>query len=130
MNLGNFTNIGNELGLTSVQVGQYLIDLGYRVKDSKGIHVNKVIVEVWKSFQYEYYCYICQKYKYEFDWIAFFDDDEYLYDSQHRTISDILSCVPATTSSVLVPWLVFGSNNKVLSSDKDVTRLEYYTVAG
>ena len=39
MNLGNFTTIGNELDLTSVQVGQYLIDLGYRVKDSKGIHV-------------------------------------------------------------------------------------------
>jgi len=35
--LGTFKTIGSHLDLTSVQVGKYLIDMGYRVKEAKGI---------------------------------------------------------------------------------------------
>ena len=44
--LGNFTDIGDQLGITSRQVGQYLDNLGYRIKDAKGTHIaNKAFSE-------------------------------------------------------------------------------------
>ena len=79
---------------------------------------------VWQG---QWYSKIARKYHGFAEWLATFDDDEYFYDSQRRSINTILTSLPTTTGCALVPWLVFGHSDHVLSPPDDVTRLEYFT---
>jgi len=80
-----------------------------------------------KCHQHGWYPIITEKYQHEMDWLATFDDDEYFYDSRRRKINDILAMLPDEVGSAIVPWLIFGHNNKIYSPPCNVTRLEYFT---
>jgi len=79
---------------------------------------------VWQG---QWYASIAMKYHGIAEWLATFDDDEYFYDSQHRSVNTILNSLPTTTGCALIPWLVFGHSNHVLSPPEGTTRLEYFT---
>lgn len=79
------------------------------------------------EYQAEWYSTLAREYHSKAEWLATFDDDEYFYDSQHRRINTILNSLPAATGCALVPWLVFGHSNHILSPPDNKTRLEYFT---
>jgi len=79
------------------------------------------------AFQGEWYSNLAKEYSSKAEWLATFDDDEYFYDSQHRSINTILNSLPATTGCALIPWLVFGHSDHILSPPNGTTRLEYFT---
>jgi len=95
--------------------------------------LEKVVVSVNESsgkvceWQCQWYKGIAREYRGIAEWLAAFDDDEYFYDSQHRRINAILNSLPMTTGSALIPWLVFGHSDHILSPPDDTTRLEYFT---
>ena len=79
------------------------------------------------GWQYHWYINIAKEYSDTAEWLATFDDDEYFYDAQHRSINTVLDSLPATTGCALIPWLVFGHSDHVLSPPDGITRLEYFT---
>ena len=95
--------------------------------------LEKVAVSVNEStdnvcvWQAQWYVSIAREYYDTAQWLATFDDDEYFYDSRHRSINTILDSLPQTTGCALIPWLVFGHSNHVLSPPDGITRLEYFT---
>ena len=93
-------------------------------KVAVSINASSGKVCVWQG---EWYKNIAREYYDTAEWLATFDDDEYFYDSQHRSINTILNSLPATTGSALIPWLVFGHSDHVLSPPNGTTRLEYFT---
>lgn len=79
------------------------------------------------AFQGEWYSNLAKEYHSKAEWLATFDDDEYFYDSQHRSINTLLNSLPTTTGCALIPWLVFGHSDHILSPPNGTTRLEYFT---
>jgi hypothetical protein len=63
----------------------------------------------------------------DYEWLGMFDVDEYLCDSQHRNINDMLSSIPEDAGQIIVPWVEFGHNNRVLSATPEETRLSVFT---
>ena len=61
------------------------------------------------------------------EWLAMFDVDEYLCDSQHRNIHDLLQTVPDDAGQIIVPWVEFGHHNRVVSATPQETRLAAFT---
>jgi len=93
-------------------------------KVAVSINASSGKVCVWQG---QWYNTIAREYQDSAEWLATFDDDEYFYDSQHRSVNAILNALPTTTGCALIPWLVFGHSNHVLSPPDDTTRLEYFT---
>lgn len=61
-----------------------------------------------------------------YDWIAFIDDDEYIYLEQDVTIQDFLSKFDDNVSAVELNWWNFGSSGKLIApEDGDV--FNYFT---
>jgi hypothetical protein len=95
--------------------------------------LEKVVISVNKSsgkiceWQGQWYKSIAREYHGVAEWLATFDDDEYFYDVQHRSINTILNSLPTTTGNALIPWLVFGHSNHILSPPDGITRLESFT---
>jgi len=79
------------------------------------------------GFQHKGYKKIYEKYIGQVEWLAFFDDDEYIYDKHQRKINDILANVPSDVSQVVLPWIHYGHNNRIVSVPKGETRLSYFT---
>lgn len=52
-----------------------------------------------------------KKYSDDYDWIAFFDVDEYLCFTEHNNIKDYLSTFPDTCDRVAVHWMVMDDND-------------------
>ncbi|GHT32046.1 hypothetical protein FACS189434_02970 [Bacteroidia bacterium] len=63
----------------------------------------------------------------DYDWLALFDVDEYLYDSQKRPINELLTTISSDVGQILIPWLEYGHNNRVLSATSQETRLSAFT---
>ena len=75
-----------------------------------------VIIEDYRNqikIQMRGYTEMYAKYKNDYDWIAFFDFDEFLILPRHRDISDYLSIFPQDCQAVLVNWLCMTDNNLV-----------------
>jgi len=75
-----------------------------------------VIIEDYRNkikIQMKGYTEMYAKYKNEYDWIAFYDFDEFLILPRHRDISDYLSIFPEDCQAVLVNWLCMTDNNLV-----------------
>jgi len=79
------------------------------------------------GFQHRGYQHIYDRYKGRVEWLAMFDDDEYLYDSQKRTINEMLASIPDDAAQVAIPWIKFTHSKQVLSAPPDVTRLRHFT---
>lgn len=78
------------------------------------------------GFQHKGYHLILQRVM-DYDWLALFDVDEYLYDSQKRPINDLLATISDDAGQILIPWLEFGHNNRILSATPQETRLAAFT---
>lgn len=59
------------------------------------------------------YTQMYRKYGEKYDWIAFYDFDEFLILPRHRDISEYLSLFPRDCQVVLVNWLCMTDNNLV-----------------
>jgi len=57
-----------------------------------------------------------ERYRDEFDWLAFFDADEFLLLNQDPTIQDFLARFP-TAEAVCVSWCNYGSSGYILKPD-------------
>jgi organic radical activating enzyme len=79
------------------------------------------------GFQYRGYQKIYDFYHDKVEWLAFFDDDEYIYDSRKRKINEILDALPPEATQMAIPWLKFGTNKRTLSIKHDETRLAALT---
>ena len=66
-----------------------------------------------KKCQMQAYTYLYNKYKNDYDWIAYFDFDEFLILNNHSTIGEFLSEFPNDAQVVLVNWLIMTDNNLV-----------------
>jgi hypothetical protein len=62
----------------------------------------------------------------KFQWMAMFDVDEYLYDSQKRSVAEIFNTLP-DAGQIVLPWLVYGHSNRVQSVRYPETRLSAFT---
>ena len=82
---------------------------------------------VFQKFQANTYQDIYDKYKDEIEWLAFFDDDEYLYDKDKRKINDILNVATEDAGSIILPWLNFNHNQRLLPVSPSETRLAAFT---
>jgi hypothetical protein len=78
------------------------------------------------GYQHKGYHLILQQ-AMDYDWLALFDVDEYLYDSQKRPVNDLLATVSNDVGQIIVPWLEFGHNNRILSATPQETRLTAFT---
>ncbi len=78
------------------------------------------------GFQHKGYHLIFQR-AMDDDWLALFDVDEYLYDSQKRPVNDLLATISNDVGQILIPWLEFGHNNRILSATPQETRLSAFT---
>jgi hypothetical protein len=79
------------------------------------------------GFQHRGYQHIFDRYEGKVEWLAMFDDDEYLYDSQKQTINKMLSEISGDVSQIALPWIKFTHSQQVLSAPPDVTRLRHFT---
>lgn len=100
----------------------------YKLPDEvlKKVELLNVEEEPGWGYQHKGYHLMLQR-AMDYDWFALFDVDEYLYDSQKRPINDILATISDDVGQVLVPWLEFGHNNRVLSATPQETRLSAFT---
>ena len=58
---------------------------------------------------------IVRQYRDDATWLFMFDDDEYFYDAQNRSINEWLSTVNNNTGQVLLPAIEFGHNGHITS---------------
>lgn len=80
------------------------------------------------GYQQRAYMKMYEFYKGRVEWLAFFDDDEYLYDSHMRPVNDMLRAVDRPgVDQVVVPWLVYGHNNQIMTAPRTETRLKWFT---
>ena len=62
-------------------------------------------------------CY--QKYNHLFDWVAFYDIDEFLYIKNYSNLNDFLSLPQfKKCESILINWKYFGDNEKLYYEEK------------
>ena len=52
-----------------------------------------------------------QTYKDQYDWVAYFDCDEFLYLNRHNTIKDLIKDYQ-NANAIGINWYMFGSDNK------------------
>ena len=79
------------------------------------------------GFQHRGYQHILDRYQGKVEWLAMFDDDEYLYDSQKRKINEMLLAIPDDVSQIALPWIKFTHSKQVLSAPPEITRLRHFT---
>jgi hypothetical protein len=54
-----------------------------------------------------------KKYKYDTEWLALIDLDEFLVPVADKTITEYLDSLPKNTSQVLAGWVMYGSNGHI-----------------
>ena len=75
---------------------------------------NQKTHEIGKNVQMYAYSVIYEKYKDQFDWLAFFDIDEQLELIKHKSIDDFLAD-KNDYEVVLINWFCFGDANQVVA---------------
>ena len=89
--------------------------------------VEKIDILLTIPGQFYFYHEVYRRYSRDIEWLACFDDDEYLYDINRRKINDLLDTVNKDTDQISLPWASFGHNRKITSATKKETRLETFT---
>lgn len=75
-----------------------------------------------KSRQWGYYSEALIKFKHQFDWMMFFDDDEFLFLNKHKSIKSWLSMPVFKDVDVIhVNWKMMSDSNQLYYEDKPVT---------
>ena len=71
--------------------------------------------------QWDYYTRIYRDFNTDFDWICFFDSDEYLFLKEHKTIQDWLSMTCFDEVDVVAPnWKMYSDNNLIYYDNRPV----------
>jgi len=80
----------------------------------KYIETGKVTLEQWPSSPAypEARNHFCKKYGKESKWVAFLDDDEFLFTPIYKSLSRALKSY-TRNSSVIAHWVMFGSNGHI-----------------
>jgi len=81
----------------------------------------------WTEFHELGYEIIYNKYKNKVEWMACFDDDEYLWIKDNVHINNLLASVPSDVGQIKIPWVCFGHNNRTISAPLAETRLKWFT---
>jgi hypothetical protein len=100
--------------------------LPHYVLDKVDIHSNPPSHERGIAFQSAGYQKIYNLYKDRVEWLAMFDDDEYFYDHKKRSINELLQNIPEDVSQVVLPWILFGHNNRATPPTFPTTRFEWF----
>ena len=101
--------------------------LPYEVREKMDVFMNSPHIDGC-GFQYRGMQHIYDRCKGEVEWLAMFDDDEYLFDHKQRKINDLLEDIPGDVGQVLLPWIKFTHSNQMLSATPDITRLKHFTI--
>lgn len=64
------------------------------------------------KLQERVYLEVCDRFKEEFDWIAFIDSDEFIVNDSGHRIASLLE-VNEHSSAIAIPWIFFGSSGLV-----------------
>ena len=102
---------------------------GERLEDVIGDYINSGFVTIIEKYrgahgvdtQTNAYEECFREHKHEYDWMAFFDADEFLMlDDKYKTISDVL-CLPQYYSynAILLCWKNYGDNNIITVQNDD-----------
>ena len=92
-------------------IGDYIADGFVIYKDARGKH----------RFQLDAYTECYNEYKDKYDWIAFFDIDEYMEILNGKTINEFLSDDRFSNSdAIFIYWLIFGDSGNLHYENKPV----------
>lgn len=91
--------------------------IGDYIKSGYVIIIN---VKGLKGFQVHAYNHCINMFKNKFDWIGFFDIDEFLTLTEHNTIQEYLNTFEDTVDSIAFNWMIYGDNDLVYYEDKPV----------
>ena len=86
------------------------------------------------AYQDIFYLYIYKEYGYKYDWMCFFDIDEFLYLKEDKTIQDYLSRDTfIDVDQIHVNWLIYDDNDLIQYDNRPVqerfTRISKYQLA-
>lgn len=70
-----------------------------------------------------------KQYKSNFDWVAFFDVDEFLVLKKHKTIQEFVSDYP-NANGIGINWYFFGDNGLSEISDNEYSVIKRFTKRG
>lgn len=122
--ISEFINHYIKIGFSKVIVCDNNDNEGLKSLLSDFIADGKVIYEDYcfrRNYQIRCYEEMYEKYKSHFDWIAFFDCDEFLTLIDKRTISAFLKQPKFTDCNMIcVSWRLHGDNGLVYYDDRDV----------
>lgn len=81
------------------------------------------------NIQSQVYNECFEEHKWEYDWMAFFDADEFLMlDDKYKTISDVLSLSQyCSYDAIHVCWRNYGDNNIIEVKDNDYSLVNRFT---
>jgi glycosyltransferase involved in cell wall biosynthesis len=75
----------------------------------------------YQRIGYEYACWL---HRFEFDWCACIDADEFIATPQNRSLRDMLSELAPSVSAMALPWAMFGSSG-LLERPSDLVIASY-----
>lgn len=89
--------------------------------DIKTGFVNVIKVPTLTEFQINAYNTVIQNFGNQFNWVGFFDIDEYLTLTKHKTIQEyITETFDNTVDTIAFNWMVYGDNDLVYYEDKPI----------
>ena len=92
-------------------IGDYISDGYVIIEDYRGI----------KMAQFKAYYHCWEKYRSDYDWIAFFDTDEFLTFVEEKTIEEFLSDEKfREKNAVVINWMCYGDNDIVYNDGSGV----------
>lgn len=91
-------------------IGDYIADGFVEYIDARGKY----------RYQLAAYDECYDSYSNEYDWIGFFDIDEYIVIEEYNNISDYLSRVPANTDVIYLSWMIYGDNGRLHYENKPI----------
>ena len=75
---------------------------------------SKDLIDNFVAYQIKLYTSLYNIYSFKYDWLAFFDDDEYLILNKHNSIQEYLNCDLFTNvDQIHINWLVFDDNDQL-----------------
>ncbi len=100
-----------------------VINAAARCSDVRPVRTD-LTVQPFTTRQREAYLDAIQRYRSDFEWIGFFDADEFLYIENGVDLPEFLSKFP-NAGAVAISWCIYGSNGHLLKPT--VTAIEAFT---
>ena len=122
----DFVSYYKKIGFTRIILCDNNFDGEEEFTDILSDYINEgfVVIENYRNkkfIQAEAYKDVYYKYDGQYDWMAFFDCDEFLTLPQHSSVSDYLSQDKFNGfSAIHINWLTYGDDGKLFYEDKPV----------